>query len=56
MIDVTALTYSDAIRYREDYLSANPIYNLTEDDFHRISDCYGMDTSMISPTKKRFCL
>ena len=31
-------------------------YNLTEDDFHRISDCYGMDTSMISPNRKRFCL
>jgi hypothetical protein len=56
MIDVAALTYSDAIRYREDYLSTNPIYNLTEDDFHRISDCFGMDTSSIQPTYKRFSL
>lgn len=53
MIDVSALTYSDAITYREDYLSTNPIYNITAEEFHAISASYGFETEFFS-TIKRF--
>jgi hypothetical protein len=43
MIDVTALTYSDAVKYREDYLSTNPIYNVTDEEFYTITSTYGFD-------------
>ena len=54
MIDVTVLSYSDALRYMCDYLSPNPIYNVTDDDFHRMSETYGMDSSTFEPRRKRF--
>lgn len=43
MIDITALTYSDAVKYREDYLSTNPIYNVTDEEFYAITSTYGFD-------------
>ena len=43
MIDGTALTYSDAVKYREDYLSTNPIYNVTDEEFYAITSTYGFD-------------
>ncbi len=54
MIDVSAITYTDMLRYRADYLSENPVYNITEEEFYRISNAYGMDCSGIAPVKKRF--
>ncbi len=54
MIDVTALSYSDAVMYCEDYVSEAPIYYITEEDFHRIATCYGMDVSEFTPCLKRF--
>ena len=54
MIDVTALSYSDAVMYCEDYVSEAPIYHVTEEDFHRIATCYCMDVSQFQPKRKRF--
>ena len=52
MIDITALTYSDAVKYREDYLSINPIYNITDEEFHAISTTYGFDNGVCSFVKR----
>lgn len=54
MIDVSALSYSDAMIFCEDYLSDSPIYNVTHEEFHQIANTYGMDISSFQPNCKRF--
>lgn len=43
-IDVTTITYSDAMVYLEDYLSDSPIFGVTEDDFYAITLNFNLDT------------
>ena len=54
MIDISAITYTDVLKYRADYMSENPVYNITDEEFHRISNAYGMDCSGIKAINKCF--
>ena len=54
MIDISALSYSDAMKYREDYLSSNPIYNITDEEFHLITANYGFETGFGAFCKRFF--
>ncbi len=53
MIEISAITYSDVLKYRADYLSGNHLYNITDEEFYRLSNAYGMDCSGFSPVNKR---
>ncbi len=54
MIDISAITYSDVLKYRADYISGEQMYNITDEEFYRMSNAYGMDCPKIKPANKRF--
>jgi len=43
-IDVTTITYSDAMTYLEDYLSGAPIFDVTDEEFYAISLNFDIST------------
>lgn len=46
-IDVTTITYSDAMVYLEDYLSDSPIFDVTDDEYYAISLNFNIPTEKI---------
>ena len=46
-IDVTTISYSDAMIYLEDYLSDSPIFDVTDDEYYAISLNFNIPTQNI---------
>ena len=45
-LDIPSLAYSDALIYLEDFLSDNPVFGITEDEYFAISTSYNIDTKI----------
>lgn len=44
-IDVSHITYSDALTYLEDYLSESPIFGVTDDDYYTIALNFNLEVA-----------
>ena len=44
-IDVSHITYSDALTYLEDYLSETPIFGVTDDDYYTIALNFNLEVA-----------
>ena len=46
-IDVTCISYSDALEYLQDYKSGESFYQLSEDEFYALSLMYDIESCII---------
>ena len=52
-IDISAVSYSDALIYVNDYLSENPIFGITDEQYYALKCNFDLQTTDFAPVRPR---